>query len=137
MIKAFNIFLKFNTPAILWSGFILLLCGIPGSDFPDMSLWALLSPDKFIHFGLFLILMVLCLQGLKKQHVFKYSRYNALKISLIWCLVLAIGSEILQDYFFIERSADVFDVIANVAGSFSGVLVFWLIYGRKNTFGYS
>jgi hypothetical protein len=137
MIKAIKVFLHFNAPAILWSGFILLLCGIPGSDFPDMSIWELLSPDKFIHFGLFSVLMLLCLQGLKKQHVFIHFRYNALKISILYCSVMAIGSEILQDLLFIERSADLFDVIANMAGSFSGILVFLLIYGRKNTFGFS
>jgi VanZ family protein len=124
-------------PAIAWSGFILLCCGLPGSDFPDMSKWRIFSFDKFIHALLFLFLVFFSISGLKKQYAYKILKYNAIKVSMAWAVLLGIGSEILQGYVFIERSADLYDVLANMVGAVLGLVVFYLIYGKENTFRFS
>ena len=131
------VFIRYNLASILWSVFILILCGLPGSDFPDISIWKFVFFDKLVHVFLFLVLVFLSIKGLKKQYAFKIIRYNSIKTALIWAWFLSIITEVLQDYLFIERFADVHDVLANIGGSFFGLLVFYLVYGRENTFRYS
>ena len=131
------VFIRYNLASILWSVFILILCGLPGSDFPDISIWEFVFFDKLVHVFLFLVLVFLSIKGLKKQYAFKSIRYNSIKTALIWAWFLSIITEVFQDYLFIERFADVHDVMANIAGSFFGLLVFYLVYGRENTFRYS
>jgi VanZ family protein len=119
--------------ALLWSAFILLLCGLPGSDFPDMSPWRLLSFDKFVHCFMFLVLVLISIGSLKKQISYKIVKYNAIKIALAWAIFLGIASEVLQGLVFAERSADIYDAIANTIGALLGFVAFYLIYGRENT----
>jgi VanZ family protein len=133
----FTVFIKSNLPAIAWSGFILLLCGLPGSEFPDMSKWRLFSVDKLVHAFLFLVLVFLSITGLKKQFAIKILKYNAIIVSLGWAVFLGVGSEIMQSLIFVERSADLFDIAANAIGAFLGLVAFYFVYGKENTFRFN
>ncbi|HET6243212.1 MAG: VanZ family protein [Bacteroidetes bacterium] len=137
MKSSFIVFIRWNLFPIFWSLFILVLCGLPGSDFPDAIKWKLLSFDKFVHAFLFLVLVLLSIKGLKIQPAFKTLRYNSIKLALGYAFFLSIITEVLQDQLFIERNADVYDVIANLSGSILGLITFYVIYGKENTFRFS
>ena len=113
------------TPPILWASFIAVLCGLPGKDIPHISLLELLSFDKFVHAFVFFVLVILIYRATKKTP----NRKNALVYAL--CLSIPYGGilEIMQQELFEDRTADLFDFIANTIGC----LTAWTYISVKNS----
>jgi VanZ family protein len=97
-------------PAYLWAFFIAILCGIPGKDIPTIGWLELLSFDKFVHASVFFVLFFL----FHRATIHKSNKIR-LYISLV-CAAYGGLLEILQGLVFIDRSADVYDFIANTSG---------------------
>ena len=124
-------FLRYNTAGILWAIFIFFLCAIPGGAIPHY-IWAeLLSVDKIIHVLIFIVLAVLLLRGFKKQTQFYFLRNNSLNAVLIFCISYGGILELMQSYYFVDRSGSWFDFIANSAGSITGYFLFNYL-GKKD-----
>ena len=119
-------FFKYNWKGLLWALFILLLCGIPGSDIPHFQWMDFLSFDKFAHAGVFAVLVILGARGLAKQYEAQRSRSNPVLPVLLFALAYSPLTEWLQDIVFVERTAEFLDMLANWVGCFVGM---WL-YGR-------
>lgn len=115
---------KKQMPAILWAFFIAFLCGIPGKDLPSSDWLELISFDKFVHASLFYILVLL------SNKAYNTNNISSIRI-LIFILCCLYGGllEILQGTIFSERSADIYDFIAN---SF-GALIALLMLNRKDS----
>ena len=126
-------FFRYNLLGILWAILILILYGLPGQDFPDLSFWEMLSFDKFIHAFMFAVLVLLLIVGFKKQYSYKKLRYNSMKVSVGVAFIYGSLLEFFQEILFIERYSDWFDFIANTAGCFLGLSLFYLIYGKQTT----
>lgn len=124
-------FLKHTRWALLWALLILVLCGIPGRDIPHISFLELLNFDKFVHAGIFFVLLILTVRGFFLQTTFLKIQQHPKKIAFVCCVVYGALLEIMQGTLFEQRSADVFDFIANSVG-----VTFWvLVYDRmKRTF---
>jgi VanZ family protein len=102
-------------PAYLWAFFIAILCGIPGNDIPTIGWLELLSFDKFVHASVFLVLYLLFNRA-------TLNKTNRLRLFILFgCAAYGGLLEILQGLVFIDRSADVYDFIANTFGV-------WLAY---------
>lgn len=109
---------------MLWALFILVLCGIPGSDIPHISFLELLSFDKFVHAGVFFVLILLTVRGSALQTRFSFlSKYSYL-ISGSLCVLYGGILELLQEAVFEERSADLYDFIANAFGVLIGLVLY-------------
>ena len=121
MFKSFKIL----APPKIWALFIAFLCALPGKDIPHISLLELLSFDKFVHAFIFLVLVILIYHAAKKTP----NRKNALVYAL--CLSIPYGGilEIMQQEFFEDRTADLFDFIANTIGC----LIAWSYISLKNS----
>jgi len=107
---------------------ILLLGGLPGNSFPNISLWRLLSFDKFAHFFVFAVFSFLWGVAFAKQRK-NYLLFD--KAPLIACgMGIMYGAiiELLQGTLFVNRSADFIDIIANSIGSALGYVIFMTIY---------
>ncbi|HTF03791.1 MAG TPA: VanZ family protein [Bacteroidia bacterium] len=115
--------MKHLWPAIVWALCILVMCGMPGSDIPRISFLEILAFDKWVHAGIFLILVVLLIRGFRLQFNGWWSA-NAVLVSLVFCVVYGGVLELLQGAVFEERSADVLDFIANSFGAIIGVLLY-------------
>ncbi|MCW3104875.1 MAG: putative integral rane protein [Bacteroidetes bacterium] len=111
---------------MLWALVILILCGIPGRDIPHISFLELLSFDKFVHAGIFFVLLLLTVRGFVLQDSYPVLKERAKLMAAIICISYGGLLEIMQATVFEERSADVFDFIANSFGCLLGTLV----YGR-------
>jgi hypothetical protein len=113
-----------NLPTIIWALIILILCGTPGKDVPHFSFLDLLGFDKFVHATIFFILVIFAIRGFRLQTKNKYLRENAAFLAV--GLSIAYGGilEILQGTIFSERSADIFDFIANSFGCFIALLLY-------------
>ena len=110
--------------AMLWALLILVLCGIPGRDIPHISFLELLSIDKFVHAGIFFVLIVFTIRGFLLQTTFHKIQQSSKIISLLICVAYGGALELMQDAIFEERSADIYDFIANSFGCIVGLLLY-------------
>ncbi|MES2567189.1 MAG: VanZ family protein [Bacteroidota bacterium] len=111
--------------ALLWTSIIFILCCTPGRYIPTTNWLELLSFDKFVHAGIFFVLMCLWL-----MHWIHLNKLNTLTILFTAILVISYGGllEIMQATVFSQRSGDWLDFIANSFGCMMGL---WFFYKRK------
>lgn len=108
--------------AFLWAAFIMLLCGLPGSDLPDINFWDIDIEDKIAHAGVFGILGFLMVYGSARRKTKPIiSRKHTLNLILIAAAYGAL-TEIFQGLFFPSRFADFTDFIANAIGAVLGIV---------------
>lgn len=121
-------FFKHIKWGLLWALLILILCGIPGRDIPHISFLELLSFDKFVHAGIFFVLILLVTRGFELQTTFLTLQTNAKLVAFVLCVVYGGLLELMQEAVFEERSADVYDFIANSFGSLLGLFLYrWIV----------
>jgi hypothetical protein len=116
-------FLRYNIAGLLWATFIFILCSLPGYTIPHYHWTDLLSIDKAVHAFLFGVLTLLFIRGFKKQTQFSFLRSHALLIVFIISVSYGGLIEILQNYYFIDRSGSWFDFIADALGSMLGIIL--------------
>jgi VanZ family protein len=109
-------------PALLWALFIAILCGIPGRDIPHSSFLELLAFDKWVHATVFFILVYLLLRAFRKEGSPEFLKRHAVFIALLVSIFYGGILEILQEAVFSERSADLYDFIANSFGAVAAPL---------------
>ncbi|MBK6265186.1 VanZ family protein [Marivirga sp. S37H4] len=120
-------FLRYNLFAILWILLILLLGLAPGESMPATNIWDFLSFDKVAHFSVFAILAFLLIIGFTKQYTFRFVRYKAEILAIVFSVIYGIAIEVAQS-FIPGRGVEYADVFANSLGALSGWLIFYLIY---------
>ena len=123
-------FLKHTKWAMLWALLILILCGIPGRDIPHISFLELLSFDKFVHAGIFFVLILLTVRGFLLQTGIEDLQKKAKRIATVICIIYGGLLEVMQGTLFQERSADVFDFIANSFGVLAGLMMYSIIENK-------
>jgi hypothetical protein len=107
--------------AIAWTITIFLLCCAPGRFIPTTSWLELLSFDKFVHAGIFFVLICLWL-----IHGFNHGKLTTTTYLLTVTGAIMYGGllEIMQATVFSQRSGDWMDFIANSFGCLTGLFVF-------------
>ncbi|CAN5898735.1 hypothetical protein BH11BAC7_BH11BAC7_18670 [soil metagenome] len=115
---------KPNLLTLGWALVIMILCGIPGRDIPHFSFLEILSFDKWVHAGIFFVLTLLAVRGFRLQQKFNGLKNHALVLALLLCISYGGILEIMQGTLFEERSADVYDFIANSFGCFLAALLY-------------
>jgi VanZ family protein len=123
-------FLKQLKWALLWALLIFILCAIPGKDIPFGGFWDIFNLDKLIHASLFFIQAVLLIQGFSKQKQFTVLNKYPKLIALIICVPYGGALELMQQAFFQDRTADLFDFAANTFGVVFGALWFEKIINK-------
>jgi VanZ family protein len=119
-------------PATLWSVFILILTGMPGSYVPHFNnFWEWLSLDKLVHLFIFGVLVFLILFGFREQYFASKKRYWFGIVSVVFTSLYGMITEILQLYVFTGRSGNRFDFYADATGALIGWLVFYVVYRKK------
>lgn len=124
-------FFRHNLLAIIWSIIIIILCSIPGQEFPDASFIDIPHFDKIVHFGLYFILSILSIKGLNKQSQINFVKQYPYSFIVIYAIILGISLELLQHYYIPFRSGDYLDMLANFTGTLSGTLVIKLRLAPK------
>ncbi len=103
--------------AIVWLIFISVLFFLPGSALPKSELFDEVFFDKWVHFGLFVVLLFLWRFYLPAER--KYNWWL-----LLCALAYGFGVEVIQRYFVTNRSFDLGDVAGDMLGALAGVW-FW------------
>jgi VanZ family protein len=120
----------FFIPAILWVILIYILLTIHSSDIPDSSFLDEIQFDKWVHCGLFAVLVFLFSFPLKK----KFPHYTSIYLLIaVLALGYGIGMEYVQKYFTNgDRDFDVWDMVADGVGCIFGLLFIQWQLKRKN-----
>ncbi len=125
-----NSFFRSYWAALLWAAFILLLCGIPGKDLPDVNFWAINIEDKIAHVGIFFVLGFFMIYG----QVLQFGGFNLRAKTLVLIIVIGVFygalTEALQHFVFIDRYASLADFLADGLGAVFGT-VFAFFYFKK------
>ena len=118
-------------PGILCGIFILFLTGLPGSVFPKVK--PIVGADKLMHICMYAGFAFLCIWGYRKQFISNGKGYRKRAMWLTVLISIAYGglTELMQEFLVPTRTGDWFDFLADVLGSFLGVLVFYLFFKNK------
>ena len=112
----------------------MILCGLPGSYFPNVrNFWEWLGPDKLVHLLMFAILAFSIIFGYRDEYCQREKPYRV-KLQLITLtisIVYAAITELMQLYVFIGRFGSVYDFLADVIGCVLGIFVFKIIFRKK------
>lgn len=110
-------------PAIVGLIIATLLFCLPGEEFPEAGWMDELHLDKFIHVGLFIMLVVLwCLPSGYRLENKKRINTRYIQIALAF-VIYGIAIEFIQRHFIPHRSFDFFDIIADAGGCVVGLIL--------------
>ena len=124
-------FFKYNFPALLWTAVILYLTLLPAATMPEVPEWEFISFHTAAHAGVFFVLAVLLLWGLKKQNQFLNLQQQAGFYTFFFCFLLGILIEWLQSSLGWGRQGDAMDIISDTIGTILGMVCFYRIYRRS------
>lgn len=99
--------------ALFWSFLVSYLCLTPSSDIPSISIPHF---DKIVHSFFHFVFTILWYLFFEKQ-VKKSNQQKLLLVSVLLSLFFGIVIEILQSKITLTRSGDIYDILANFAGS--------------------
>lgn len=102
--------------SIVWAAFILVLCGIPGNQINKVKFIDIPHLDKFVHFFLYFVFTLLLISENNKQRNYRKVTVDAILIAAAISLSYGALIEILQKFIFINRSAEILDMVANTFG---------------------
>jgi hypothetical protein len=120
-------------PAIGWFILSFILLTLPGTAFPQEDWLDKIYFDKWVHIGMFSILVVLWCIGLRylKKNI-PAGKFKSIFITIgIISLGYGIAMEFVQLYFIPYRSFDVGDIIADAVGCAAGVIFSTRRYIKK------
>jgi|WetSurMetagenome_2_1015567.scaffolds.fasta_scaffold124039_1 VanZ family protein len=119
--------IKHNIISILTSLIILYLSLANSDTFDQMPLINIPNFDKIVHFGMYFTLMSAIL--FENRKVLKTNKY--ILLSSLIPVSYGILMEILQGTITTTRSASIYDILFNTAGSLTSCLIFIWITTRK------
>ena len=110
---------------IIWAIIIFVLCSIPGNDLPKTSALSIPHFDKIVHFGMFFVMGIFLFSEISIQT--KLKRISITSIILLMIAIYGATIEYLQQNYFINRSGDYLDLLADVLGGIIAVIMYpWL-----------
>ena len=108
--------------SIVWGIFILMLCSIPGNQINKVKFIDIPYLDKFVHFFLYFVFTLLLISENNTQKHHRKVTVNAILIAAAISLPLGALIEILQKAVIINRSAEIWDMVANIFGFLAATL---------------
>jgi VanZ family protein len=117
-------------PAIAWFVLSFILLILPGSAFPKENWLSKIFFDKWVHIGMFAVLVWLFCRGVfyTKDKIF-----SILKIFIgiaVLCFLYGVVMEYVQENYIPNRSFDTGDIIADGVGSAMGCLISYYWYKK-------
>lgn len=121
--------------AIIWASIVLILCDMPMDDGPgELPLFE--GFDKLVHTGFFFVFTVLLFYGkIRQQKSYQYNIVTVIKI-LIVTILLGGGIELLQWKVFTYRSADWWDLFADMTGVGMGIFSYIVLHRSRGNESY-
>lgn len=112
--------------AIIWGGLILVLLLMPPSNFSDIPVFP--GIDKMVHCGIFFVQATLLYwENIAKSKRTANKWLTTLKVLVITSIYAAL-TELAQMYLTNTRTADLWDIFADIVGVGMATFAFLLIY---------
>lgn len=111
---------KYLIGSIVWAILILILTLTPGKSVPDLTIF---SYDKLGHGFVFFVLAFLLISGLYENLKDSVRKKNAIYIGMLVAATYGFLIEVVQSVI-PDRSMEMYDALANIIGSFLGLLLF-------------
>ena len=110
--------------SLFWIALIFILCSIPGNSLPAEP--KIPYFDKLVHAGLYFFMTLFILPVLDLSRKGYIRKTSAIIVLLI---TAAYGGfiEIAQEHWFVNRSGDIKDFLADIAGSILGIAFYFLL----------
>ena len=121
-------------PGLICAIIIMILCGLPGSYFPQVkTFWEWLGPDKIVHCIMFGIFAFSICWGYRNEYCEKDKSYrnNLQLVTLLVSASYGALTELLQKYVFYCRYGSVYDFFADLIGCVLGICIFNLAFRKK------
>jgi VanZ family protein len=115
---------QYKGVAITWLIIMCILFFLPGSALPKAEWLDKINFDKIVHIGLFAVLIFLW----RSSFNWKLKNYNLLLLCSAFLYGLMV--EFIQLYWIPNRSFDLYDVAADMAGSILGLLIWIKLYKK-------
>lgn len=123
--------IRYQYLAILWAIFVVIMCDIPMSDTSGLGFTFFEGFDKLAHTGFFFVLTVLLFYGKIQQQVsYSYRGITLIKILLI-TVGLGASIELLQLTVFTYRSAEWWDLFADMVGVGMGIFGYVFLHRTR------
>lgn len=120
--------LRYQYLSIIWAIFVLVVCELPPIGDVSSSFTFFEGFDKLAHTGFFFVLTVLLFNGkIREQRSYSYRFQTILKIVMI-NLILGGAIEILQLEVFTYRSAEWWDLFADMLGVSMGIFSYIFLH---------
>lgn len=103
---------------------------IPGNNLPESSFLETIHADKLVHLFLYGVLFLLWSYGWNQQYSQQRFRLQVETLSVGMTVVYGTIIEILQPYISQQRAFEFGDLVMNLAGVFTG-LILWLLLLRS------
>jgi VanZ family protein len=117
--------------AVLWFIITTVLLTLPGSALPKEDWLDKIWFDKWVHIGMFAIMVLLwCGAMLQRKYENKQLKNIFWWLAAIW-LAYGIGMEFVQKYFIPNRSCDIGDMMADAVGCAVGLIYSMRRYIKK------
>jgi len=107
---------------IIWAAIIFILCAVPGDELPKTNAIQIPHFDKIVHYGMFFIMGIFLMAEFRIQT--KLKRVTILIISILLIGIYGGAIEFLQQNYFVNRSGDYMDLLADILGSITGIFFF-------------
>lgn len=106
--------------ALIWTLIIIIASGLSKGMVQQLELSDLFSIDKAGHAFVYMVYVILWSWAIVQNT----EKSTAIKIAFFTSVFLGILMEILQSTIFTGRSFEYLDIIANISGSFVGMILF-------------
>ncbi len=118
-------------PAILWLIVILVLVLIPGNQLPESEFLFKIDFDKFVHAGIFGLLVVLSCWPFYKTTIPRNKKINWFIAIALFTSAFGYSTELMQKYWAQGRNYDLMDWLADSAGALGGYIFTRLVFLKK------
>jgi len=106
--------------AIFWLALTTVLLCLPGSALPDRNWFSTIQLDKWIHIGLFGVLVFVWCGAIRRKVDNPVTIKNYFLGACSFAIAYGVAMEFVQDAFIANRSFDVWDICADAAGCVAG-----------------
>ena len=117
-------FLKSYWKTMVWAVLIFVLCGIPGNQLNKVKIIDIPHLDKFVHFSLYFVFTLFLISENNTQKHLRKVSVSTILIAAAISLSYGALIEILQKFLFINRGADIWDMVANTFGFLLAALTY-------------
>lgn len=93
-----------------------IICFLSFSSIEDVPNFKIKGIDKLAHFGMYFILALLSIIQIKKKELTVFR-------VILFAVLLAALTELIQHYFIVNRKGDWVDFLANLVGLGSGIFL--------------